>query len=173
MLFWPTSSEDDVVNLQDAERELAAAPVAPAFLLAEQHVLVLAVGHRRIDVGAPGDIGADRHQPVVEQVAHGLLQAHVDQLNGLGRDVDTDPAPAQVLGGDAGGSAAAEGGRPAKRGWPRKLSTTSPQRKRPAGIDPGEPPSPDLVFTLADPRAGPEGWVCLARGSAVWVARIL
>ena len=37
-----------------------------------------------VDVGAPGDVGAGRDQPVVEQVAHGLLQAHVDQLDGLG-----------------------------------------------------------------------------------------
>ena len=47
-------------------------------------------------------------QPVVEQTPHGLLQAHVDQLNSLGRDVDADPAPAQVLGGHARGRAAAK-----------------------------------------------------------------
>ena len=34
-----------MIHLQDAERELAATAVAPAFLLAEKHVLVLAVGH--------------------------------------------------------------------------------------------------------------------------------
>ena len=99
---------DDMVNFQDAEGELAAAPVAPALLLAEQDVLVLAVGHRRVDVGAPGDVCAGSYQPVVEQVAHGLLQTYVDQLHGLGRNVDTDPAPVQVLGCHAGGGAAAE-----------------------------------------------------------------
>ena len=36
---------DDVVNLQDAERELAAAVIAPALLLAKEDMLVLAVGH--------------------------------------------------------------------------------------------------------------------------------
>lgn len=35
---------DDVVNFQDAEGELTAAAVAAAFLLAEEDVLVLAVG---------------------------------------------------------------------------------------------------------------------------------
>ena len=38
---------------------------------------------------------------VAEQVAHGRLQVHIDQFNGLERDVDSDPAPAQVVGRDA------------------------------------------------------------------------
>ena len=50
--------EDDVVNLKDTERELAAASVAPAFLLAEEYVLVLPVRHRRVDIGGPEDVGA-------------------------------------------------------------------------------------------------------------------
>ena len=99
---------NDVVDLEDTEWELAAASVAPTLLLAEQDVLVLAVRHRRVDVSAPGYVGAGRNEPVVEQVTHGLLQAHVDQLDGLGRDVDADPAPVQVLGSDAGGGATAE-----------------------------------------------------------------
>ena len=57
---------------------------APAFLLAEPDVHGLPVGHRNVDVGAAGDLGAGCYQPVAEQVAHGLLQAHVDQLDGLG-----------------------------------------------------------------------------------------
>ena len=69
---------DDVINLEDAEGEFAAATVAPVLLLAEQHVLVLAVGNRRVDVGT------GRYQPLVERLGHGLMQAHVDQLNGLG-----------------------------------------------------------------------------------------
>ena len=55
------------------------------------------------DVGAGGDVA------VVEQAAHGLLEAHFDQLDGLGGYVDTDPLAAQIVGGDAGGGAAAEG----------------------------------------------------------------
>lgn len=47
-------------------------PVAPALLLAEQDVLVLSVRHRHVDVGA------GCQQPVVEQVAHRPLQAHID-----------------------------------------------------------------------------------------------
>ena len=54
------------------------------FLLAEPDVHGLPVGHRNVDVGAAGDLGAGCYQPVAEQVAHGLLQVHVDQLDGLG-----------------------------------------------------------------------------------------
>ena len=71
-----------MVNLKDAEGELVAASVAPALLLAEQDVLVLAVRYRRVDVGAPGDVCTGRHQPVVEQIVHDLLQAHIDQVDG-------------------------------------------------------------------------------------------
>ena len=79
-----TPEGDDVVHFEDAERELVATPVAPAFRLAEPDVHGLPVGHRNVDVGAAGDLGAGCYQPVAEQVAHGLLQAHVDQLDGLG-----------------------------------------------------------------------------------------
>ena len=75
---------DDVVNLQYAERELAAASVAPTLLLADEDVLVLPIRHRRVDVGADRDVGPRSNEPVVEQIAHGLLQAHVDQLDGFG-----------------------------------------------------------------------------------------
>ena len=47
---------NNVVYLEDAERELAAASVAPALLLAEQDMLVLAVGYQGLDIGAPGDV---------------------------------------------------------------------------------------------------------------------
>ena len=65
---------DDVVDLKVAERELAPASVAPALLLAEQGMLVLAgmAPARRCRCGQ------------FEQVAQGLLQGDVDQLNGLG-----------------------------------------------------------------------------------------
>ena len=87
---------DDVVHLQNAKRELAAAAVAPAFLLAEQDMLVLTVGYQGLDIGAPGDVGAGCYQPIVEQVGHGLLQAHADQFDGLGRDVAAGLAPVQI-----------------------------------------------------------------------------
>ena len=51
---------DDVFNCQDAERVLAAAAVAPAFLLAEEDVLVLPIRGRHVNVGAPGDVGTSR-----------------------------------------------------------------------------------------------------------------
>ena len=52
------SEGDDVVHFEDAERELVATPVAPAFLLAEPDVHGLPVGHRNVDLGAAGDLGA-------------------------------------------------------------------------------------------------------------------
>ena len=64
---------DDVIDFQDAAGELATTAVAPAFLLTEKDVLVLPVGHWRVNVGAPGDVGGGRTQPVVEQVAPRLL----------------------------------------------------------------------------------------------------
>ena len=41
------------------------------------------VRHRQVDIGPREYVRASRHQPIVEQVAHGLLQAHVDQIDGL------------------------------------------------------------------------------------------
>ena len=98
-----------VVDLEQLEREVALAAVAEALLLSEQDVLVLAVGNGRLDVGAARDVIAGGDVAVVEQAAHGLLETHVDQLDGLGGDVDADPLAAQPVGGDAGGGAAAEG----------------------------------------------------------------
>ena len=100
---------DDVIDLEDSERELRPAAVADALLLAEQDVLVLAVGNGRLDVRAARDVCAGGDVAVVEQATHGLLEAHVDQLDGLRGDVDADPFAAQLVGGDAGGGAAAEG----------------------------------------------------------------
>ena len=99
----------DVIDLEDSERELRPAAVAEALLLAEQDVLVLAVGNGSLDVRAPGDVGTGGEVAVVEQAAHGLLEAHVDQLDGFRGYVDADPLAAQLVGGDAGGGAAAEG----------------------------------------------------------------
>ena len=100
---------DEVIDLEDSERELRPAAVAQPLLLAEENVLVLAVGNRRLDVRAAQDVGAGGDVAVVEQAAHGLLKAHVDQLDGLRGYVYTDPLAAQIVGGDAGGGAAAEG----------------------------------------------------------------
>ena len=71
---------DDVINLQVAKLESGTAPAATALLQPEQDVLVLAIGDRRINVGAPWDVGARRYQTVVEQLSHRLLQAEIDQL---------------------------------------------------------------------------------------------
>ena len=38
-----------------------------------------------------------------------LLEAHVDQFDGFGGYVDADPLAVELVGGDAGGGAAAEG----------------------------------------------------------------
>ena len=100
---------DDVIDLEDSERELRPAAVAEALLLSEQDVFVLAVGNGRLDVRAARDVGAGGDVAVVEQAAHGLLKAHVDQLDSFRGYVDADSLAAQLVGGDAGGGAAAEG----------------------------------------------------------------
>ena len=46
----PARLRDDVVNLQVAELKRRPAPVAPPFLLPEQHVLVLTVRNRRVNI---------------------------------------------------------------------------------------------------------------------------
>ena len=67
-----------------------------------------------------------------------------------------------------------QGGQRPQEGQPKEDGPeNSPPLLPNESAEPGEPPSPGLEFTLADLRAGPEGWVCLARGSAVWAARIL
>ena len=67
-----------------SEEEITAEWVATDLRLTDEDVLVLAVGHRGVDVRPPGDVSAGGDQPVVEQVARRLLQAHVDQFDGLG-----------------------------------------------------------------------------------------
>ena len=80
--------QDDVIDLEDSERELRP---AAALLLAEQDVLVLAVGNGRLDVRAVRDVGAGSDVAVMKQTAHGLLEAHVDQLDGFRGNVYADP----------------------------------------------------------------------------------
>ena len=58
---------DDVIDLEDSERELRPAAVAQPLLLAEEDVLVLAVGNGRLDVRAVRDVGAGGDVAVVEQ----------------------------------------------------------------------------------------------------------
>ena len=72
MFSWPTLPWDGVVHFQDMERESTVALAAPAFLLGEQDVLVLTLQYRR-RFSSPGDVGVGRDEPLVEQVAHGLL----------------------------------------------------------------------------------------------------
>ena len=50
----PVAAGNNVIHFEDAERELGATSVAPAFLLADHNVLVLSVGNQRVDVGASG-----------------------------------------------------------------------------------------------------------------------
>ena len=76
-----------MVNLVELEGEVSPAAVAQPLLLPEEDVLVLAVGYGSIDVRAPGNVGAGGDVAVMKEAAHGLLQAHVDQLHGLGRYV--------------------------------------------------------------------------------------
>ena len=54
---------DAVVHLEQLEREIALAAVAQPLLLAEQDVLVPAVGNGRLDVGAARDVGAGVQSP--------------------------------------------------------------------------------------------------------------
>ena len=100
---------NDVIDLEQLEGEVAFAAVAKPFLLAVEDVLVLPVGDRGLDVGALRDVGARGDVAMVEEAAHGLLKTHVDQLGRLGGDIDSDPLAAKVVGGYAGGCAAAEG----------------------------------------------------------------
>ena len=67
MLSWPPARwRNDVVDLKDAERELAAAAVAPTFPLAEENLFVLAVRNWLVDVSTPGE------QPVMQPVTRRL-----------------------------------------------------------------------------------------------------
>ena len=102
------ASRHHVVYLEQLEREVSPAASAEALLPTVEDVLVLAVGDRRIYVGAPRDVGAGGDVPVVEEVAHRLPEAHVDQLHGFRGDVDAHPFPAQLVRRDAGGGAASE-----------------------------------------------------------------
>ena len=100
---------DDVVNGEVAEGEQHLASSAQPFLLPEQYVLVLAVGDGCFDVGPPGYIGAGGDVAVMKKAAHSLLQAHVDQLHGLGGYVYANPAALQLVGGNASRGTATEG----------------------------------------------------------------
>ena len=100
---------DDVIHLEQLEGEFHLAAAATPFLLAEEDVAVLAVGAGLADVGAPGDVVAGGHQAAVEEITHEIPQADVDQLGRFDREVDAEPLAAELLGGDAGRGATAEG----------------------------------------------------------------
>lgn len=99
---------DHVVNLEVAEFERRRAACTTAFLLAEQHVLVLPVVPRSLNVVSPRDVVSRGDESVVKQISDGLLQADVDQFGGLRRDIDPDPIAVQQLGRDARRRAATE-----------------------------------------------------------------
>ena len=63
---------NDVVDLKDAERELAAAAVAATFPLAEENLFVLAVRNWLVDVSAPGDGEQPVMQPVTRRLPGGV-----------------------------------------------------------------------------------------------------
>ena len=74
-----------VVDGEVAEGEHHPTAVAQALLLAEEHVLVLAVRDRRVNVRPPGDVVAVCDVAVMKQAADRLLETHVDELDGLWR----------------------------------------------------------------------------------------
>ena len=60
------SLRNDMIDLEDAKGKIGAATVAPALLLAEENLFVLAVRNWLGDVGAPGE------QPVMQPVTRRL-----------------------------------------------------------------------------------------------------
>ena len=97
-----------MVNFVELEGEVFAATVAQPLLLPVEDVLILAVGYWSVYVSPAGYVRPGRDIAVVEEAAHCLLEAHANQFNGLGGDVDTDPTTAQLVGSDTGRSAPAE-----------------------------------------------------------------
>ena len=69
---------NDVVHREIPERELVPAPVAPAFLPAEELVLAFPVIDRLPDIRAPRNVRPDRHGVAPEHLA--VLRA-VQALN--------------------------------------------------------------------------------------------
>ena len=92
------TARDDAVQPKITKPELPAATVAPASLLTEQAASSLTGRPKNIDVGAHGDVGAGGDEPVYEQLADVLLQAHIGQFDSLARDVYADPPAAWDLG---------------------------------------------------------------------------
>ena len=157
-----TPDGDDVVYFKDAERELVATPVALAFLLAEPDVRGLPLGYRNVDVVAAGDLGVGRYQPVRNRLPMDCCRRMLTNSTALG-DMST---PIHCRAKFCAATWAEEGQLKGAG------SENSPPLLPNESAQTGESPSPDLVFTLADLRARPDGWVCLARGFAVWEARI-
>ena len=65
-----------VVNLHYLEQKLRLAPPAHPLLPAKQHVLLLPVRDRGLDIRAPRNVRPSRDQPIVEQTSHELPQPH-------------------------------------------------------------------------------------------------
>ena len=59
----------DMIHRSNANREPAAAPVAPCLLLTQQDVLVLSVWYRGVYAGVNWDVGAALNQSVAAQVS--------------------------------------------------------------------------------------------------------
>ena len=56
-----------MVNFEYLKWEVHPTASAQPFLLAEEDVLVLAIGDGSVDIGPPGNIGADRDVAVVRR----------------------------------------------------------------------------------------------------------
>ena len=67
-----------MVHSNGTAQELAAAVLALACPLTEYYEFVQLVREWDVGLSAARDDGADHSQPVVEQIAHGLLWACID-----------------------------------------------------------------------------------------------
>jgi len=83
MVCSPLRLGDDVVDFQDAEGEFTSAAIATTFLLAKEHMFVLAIGGGGIHIGGLGYVSAGCNQVPVKQAPHGLLETHIDQFHRL------------------------------------------------------------------------------------------
>ena len=97
-----------VVNGEVAEGEHHPTAVAQAFLLAEEHVLILAVVLRGVNVRTPGDVGTGGHIAMMKEAAHCLLEPHIHQFNSLWGYVYANPLAAKSVSSDTGSGASTE-----------------------------------------------------------------
>ena len=102
------ATRDDVIDFKVSCLEVLGATRAVAFLNAVEREPVRSVGWEMAQVGTHGNVRAGRDVPGVKEAAHRLLQAHVDELGGLGANVDARPSAVRVVGGNQGRRATTE-----------------------------------------------------------------